>query len=280
MNTPGKWLARAGALLVMLGFVLPVMTVSCSGLAGVGQSYSLLQLASEADQALLFGTPLGILVALVFSFLPARNSGQALQYLIAQAGGIIVSVLSLLIAILSIYNQVNQLGVFDITPQFGAFLLIAGYILALVGLVLQWLEKPPQAPAYYAPAQYQEVYYPPPSAVAPTMQTPMPPAPAYEEAYAYSGPHLELKQGSLPLSVIPLTKDDFTLGRGSVNDMQIPDPKVSRLHLRFRYAQGAWFLQDQNSSTGTYVNGEPVQATRLNPGDEITIGDTSFIFRA
>ena len=280
MNTPGKWLARAGALLVLLGFILPVMTVSCSGMTEYGQSYSLMQLASTADQALLYGTPLGILVALVFSFLPARNPGQALQYLIAQAGGIIVSVLSLLIAILSIYNQVSQLGVFDITPQFGAFLLIAGYILALVGLVLQWLEKPPEVPAYYSPAQYQADVYPPASAVAPTMQTPTPPPPAYEDAYAYSGPHLEVKRGDLALSVIPLTKDNFALGRGSTNDMQIPDPKVSRQHLRLRYAQGAWFLQDQNSSTGTYVNGALVQAIRLNPGDEITIGDTSFIFRA
>lgn len=280
MNTPGKWLARAGALLVLLGFVLPVMTVSCGGMTGYGQSYSLLQLASSADQALLYGTPLGILVALVFSFLPARNPGQALQYLIAQAGGIIVSVLSLLIAILSIYNQVSQLGVFDITPQFGAFLLIAGYILALVGLVLQWMEKPPQVPAYYTPSpQYQSVSYPPGNAIAPTMQVPAS-APAYEEANAYAGPHLEVKRGNLALSVIPLTKDDFALGRGSMNDMQIPDPKVSRQHLRLRYAQGYWFLQDQDSSTGSFVNGAQVQATRLNAGDEITIGDTSFIFRA
>ena len=280
MNTPGKWLARAGALLVLLGFVLPVMTVSCSGMTGYGQAYSLLQLASNAEQALLYGVPLGILVALVFSFLPARNSGQALLYLIAQAGGIIVSVLSLLIAILSIYDQVSQMGVFDITPQFGAFLLIAGYILALVGLVLQWLEKPSPAPTYYPPMQYQEAVYPTPNSVAPTLQTPMPAQPVYEDAYAYGGPRLELRRGSLPLSVIPLTKDDFTLGRGSTNDMQIPDPKVSRTHLRLRYAQGYWFVQDQNSSTGTYVNGAPVQATRLNSGDEISIGDTSFIFRA
>jgi hypothetical protein len=280
MNTPGKWLVRAGALLILLGFVLPVMTVSCSALSGYGQAFSLMQLSSQADQALLYGVPLGILVTLVFSFLPARQAGQTLQFLIAQAGGIIVSVLSLLIAILSISNQVNQLGVLDIRPQFGAFLLIAGYILALVGLVLQWMEKPASAPAYYTAPQYQAGAYPPPNAFAPTMQTPVPPPPAYEEAYAYNGPHLEVKRGNLSLSIVPLTKDDFALGRGSQNDMQIPDPKVSRQHLRLRYAQGYWFLQDQDSSTGSFVNGAPVQATRLNPGDEITIGDTSFIFRA
>jgi hypothetical protein len=281
MNTPGKWLGRGGALLVLLGFVLPVMTVSCGGLADYGQSFSLMSLASYADEALLYGAPLGMLAALVFSFLPAFNASQALQYLIAQAGGIVVSVLSLLIAILTFYNQVSQFGVLDITPEFGAFFLIAGYILALVGLVLQWMEKPPNVPVRNTQEQYQyqSGAYPPGNAYAPTMQVPAPAVPAFAEA-AYSGPHLEVKRGNLSLSIIPLTKDDFALGRGSQNDMQIPDPKVSRQHMRLRYAQGYWFLQDQDSSTGSFVNGAAVQATRLNPGDEITIGDTSFIFRA
>ena len=194
MNTPG-WLAVLATLLVLLGFVLPVMTVSCSGMTGYGQAYSLLQLASEAEQALLYGVPLGILVALVFSFLPARNQRQAPPYLIAQAGGIIVSVLSLLIAILSIYNQVSQMGVFDITPQFGAFLLIAGYILALVGLVLQWLGNRRRHPLITHRCNTRRPLTHAPNSVAPTLQAPTPAQPVYEDVNAYGGPRLELRRG-------------------------------------------------------------------------------------
>lgn len=280
MNTPGKWLVRGSALLVLLGFFLPVMTVSCGGLPGYGQPLSLQQLASQVNQPLLYGVTLGILVTLVFSILPARNAGQGLQYMIAQAGGIILSVLSLLIAILSINSQVNQLGVLDISPQFGAFVLIAGYILGLAGVILQWREKPITAPQYYAPAQYQQAGYVAQNAVAPTMQIPLAQTPASPAANIYNGPRLEVQGGRLGVDMIPLTKDNFALGRGSDNDMQLPDPKVSRQHVRFRYAQGYWFLQDQNSSTGTFVNGSQVQATRLTAGDVIQIGDSSFIFRA
>jgi pSer/pThr/pTyr-binding forkhead associated (FHA) protein len=69
------------------------------------------------------------------------------------------------------------------------------------------------------------------------------------------------------------------IGRGAGNHLQLADLKASRQHARLRFAQGMWFIQDQNSSGGTFVNGQRIQATRLNPGDQITIGDTAFIFR-
>lgn len=74
-------------------------------------------------------------------------------------------------------------------------------------------------------------------------------------------------------------KDSFLLGRGSACDVRIPDRAVSRQHARIRHAQGAWFLQDQGSAIGTYVNGQRVQAIRLNHGDRIAIGNTEFEFR-
>jgi len=47
---------------------------------------------------------------------------------------------------------------------------------------------------------------------------------------------------------------------------------------RVRYAQGAYYLQDQGSTLGTLLNGRPIQATVLKNGDQITIGNTRFIF--
>ena len=277
MNTPGRWLVRAGALLVLLGFFLPVMTVSCGGYGGV--SRSLLQLTSESAGVLLFGVLIGMLVALTFTFFIGKSSGQTLQFLIAQAGGTIFSVLCLLVALLSIYNTYSQYGVFDITPQFGAFFLIIGYILCLAGLVLQWMEKPSYAPTAASGGYYQPEYYPQANAGY-GEQMPQYPQGGYANVPAVDGPRLELVRGALAMPVVILTKDDFSLGRGTANDVQVPDPKISRQHIRLRYAQGYWYLQDQQSKSGTFVNGQPVQAVRLNSGDEIRIGDTSFIFRA
>lgn len=69
------------------------------------------------------------------------------------------------------------------------------------------------------------------------------------------------------------------IGRGSDCNLRITDRAVSRHHARIRFAQGNWYLQDQGSSGGTYVNGSRVNATTLNEGDRIQIGQTEFIFR-
>lgn len=92
-------------------------------------------------------------------------------------------------------------------------------------------------------------------------------------------PLLELLSGNAPASV-SILNSDFGIGRSSQNDYVVKDSKVSRVHARIREAQGAWFIQDQNSASGTFVNGKRVQAQRLNDGDAVRIGDTTFKFRA
>ena len=72
--------------------------------------------------------------------------------------------------------------------------------------------------------------------------------------------------------------DGALVGRGSMCDLSIPDQGISRLHLRLRYAEGTWFAQDQGGTQGTFVNGIEVQATRVESGDQITIGKSNMIF--
>lgn len=97
-------------------------------------------------------------------------------------------------------------------------------------------------------------------------------------ALASTGPRLEIKTGDRSGSIIPVT-GDLSIGRGADNDLALNDGRVSRQHLRLRFAQGAWFAQDQNSSTGTLLNGQRVTAARLQADDEITLGDTVIVFR-
>jgi hypothetical protein len=51
MNTHGKWLVRARALLNMMAFIMTFMTVSRTAMPGFGQSFSLVDLTSLANQS-------------------------------------------------------------------------------------------------------------------------------------------------------------------------------------------------------------------------------------
>jgi len=84
--------------------------------------------------------------------------------------------------------------------------------------------------------------------------------------------------GEMVPPTVSLQTTTFTIGRGSACDLRLSDPRVSRQHARLQYAQGAWYIQDMGSKGGTYVNGQRVQAIRLQPGDHITIGTTTWTF--
>lgn len=92
--------------------------------------------------------------------------------------------------------------------------------------------------------------------------------------YAY----LQLVNDPNRAGTIPL-KMEFNIGRGTGSDLRLTDTTVSRRHACIRYAQGAWYIQDKGSASGTFINGQRVQAKRLNDGDQITIGKSTFIFR-
>ena len=94
-------------------------------------------------------------------------------------------------------------------------------------------------------------------------------------------PHawLEGARGPLTGQQTVLSRNDTLVGRSTICDIQIADPKVSRRHFLIRYANGSFFVQDQQSSRGTRVNGKPVLAQRLNNGDTIEFGDSMLIFR-
>jgi Mg-chelatase subunit ChlD len=90
---------------------------------------------------------------------------------------------------------------------------------------------------------------------------------------------LVFTSGSLAGRTTSIPTSGLVIGRGSACNLRLDDPVVSRQHARIRYATGAWFIQDLHSSGGTFVNGQRVQATRLNPSDQIQIGSSLFTFQ-
>ncbi len=78
-----------------------------------------------------------------------------------------------------------------------------------------------------------------------------------------------------------LAEEGVLFGRSDEADLTIPDGEVSSRHARIQKKDGSWWVFDLQSSNGTLVNDETVQARRLNDGDVISLGATTkFTFRS
>jgi hypothetical protein len=79
-----------------------------------------------------------------------------------------------------------------------------------------------------------------------------------------------------PGDIFPL--DHYTtVGRHSDNSIEINDSFVSGSHAEVIYDQGSWWLQDLNSTNGTFLNSQPVRSrTRLTGGDIVQFGRVQF----
>lgn len=81
-----------------------------------------------------------------------------------------------------------------------------------------------------------------------------------------------LKKGA----VVPI-RGIVTIGRKNDNSIVLSDQHVSSNHARFVIKNNILFIEDLNSTNGTYVNGKKVEGkVKLFGKDEIKIGSTSF----
>src|SRR5256885_7434340 len=92
-------------------------------------------------------------------------------------------------------------------------------------------------------------------------------------------PELIVKYPDRAPDRFPLGRLRITLGRSARNDLCIPDPFASRVHVEVRREGEEYFLQDLGSANGTLYNGVSVHGTvPLTPGGRIQIGETELIF--
>lgn len=69
-----------------------------------------------------------------------------------------------------------------------------------------------------------------------------------------------------------IEKPEITIGRGADNEIVLDMDNVSRMHARVVQKADGIFLEDLNSTNGTYVNDAEVKFERLRNGDLIKIG--------
>jgi len=69
-----------------------------------------------------------------------------------------------------------------------------------------------------------------------------------------------------------MNKERYTIGRLPDNDIRIDNPAVSGHHSLIINILNDSFLEDLNSTNGTYVNGKLIKKHALQHGDVITVG--------
>lgn len=74
------------------------------------------------------------------------------------------------------------------------------------------------------------------------------------------------------LKKIVISKPDvLTIGRHPDNNFRFDNPFVSGIHARLSFDGYNWSISDNNSTNGTFVNGERIQSKKLSAGDLIYI---------
>lgn len=75
-----------------------------------------------------------------------------------------------------------------------------------------------------------------------------------------------------------MSKERYTIGRLPDNDIRIDNPAVSGHHALVINILNDSFLEDLNSTNGTYVNGKIIKKHALQHGDVLTVGHHALRF--
>ena len=93
------------------------------------------------------------------------------------------------------------------------------------------------------------------------------------------GPRLLGVAGPFQNTAVTVFEKEISIGRDSSNDLWVADRALSRRHCLLANRAEEFILRDLGSKNGTFVNGVPVTEQVLRDGDQITIGDSVFVFQ-
>ena len=76
-------------------------------------------------------------------------------------------------------------------------------------------------------------------------------------------------------------KEHTVIGRSKRCHIYIDDPFLSKTHARIFLKDGVFFIEDMESTNGSFLNGRRLpakQAVRIKDSDKLSFGNISFIF--
>lgn len=88
-----------------------------------------------------------------------------------------------------------------------------------------------------------------------------------------------LTNGSLEPFRIPMDKASFTIGRDKASDYRVATTQISRVHVRLFCRPDGLYIEDQNSTNGTYINTKRIPAMteqKLEKGDVVGLANEEF----
>jgi signal transduction histidine kinase len=88
---------------------------------------------------------------------------------------------------------------------------------------------------------------------------------------------IKVVSGSMKGTDFPVKAPAISLGRSSEADFQVHDTLISRVHCMLSYEGGNWYVEDLNSTNGTWMVGQKVNKKVLLPlRTSVRIGNTIF----
>src|SRR4051795_10110399 len=75
-------------------------------------------------------------------------------------------------------------------------------------------------------------------------------------------------------TVVPMIRDEITIGRKEGNTIRLTERNVSRKHAKLLKANGSVYIEDLQSYNGIKINGEKIAGRApITEGDRVQIGD-------
>ena len=103
----------------------------------------------------------------------------------------------------------------------------------------------------------------------------------YDEANLIASAYSSVYQGAESYEDICVTKKMTRIGYGPDADIQIQADTISQLHARIDHDGEIYYIEDLNSTNGTFVNDEPLaykERRKLNSNDMIRFADVRYRF--
>jgi len=89
---------------------------------------------------------------------------------------------------------------------------------------------------------------------------------------------LEVVRGNLPEKIHFLRPRAYTIGRARHNDLSLTEGSISKVHAKLAWEEGKFFIEDQGSLHGVYVNATKVQRAELQTGAQVQLGNVTLRF--